>query len=232
MRKSPEKPSDISQEDWDAVDVPEATAEDFARARPFKEVFPEQYKAWKRMGRPPVESPKVHISFRLASDVVDGIRATGQGYNTRVEEVLRDALKRGDLNSQRNLPSAAVPERISERRAQLREQLDELEIAERVLRRFGRQSPTAVSLSDATLRAVQAHGGSATAQEIRDYLSREFGMTVNANRVGVVLHRHRRAGRLIIGHVENRRQRWYSPTPAETTTRSGSARTKDPQHSG
>jgi uncharacterized protein (DUF4415 family) len=101
MRKPPEKPSDISQEDWDAVDVPEATAEDFARARPFKEVFPEQYKAWKRMGRPPVESPKVHISFRLASDVVDGIRATGQGYNARVESVLRDALKRGDLNSRR-----------------------------------------------------------------------------------------------------------------------------------
>jgi hypothetical protein len=42
MRKPPpERPSDISQEDWDAVDVPEATAEDFARARPFKEVFPD-----------------------------------------------------------------------------------------------------------------------------------------------------------------------------------------------
>ena len=27
MRKPPEKPSDISQQDWDAVDVPEATAE-------------------------------------------------------------------------------------------------------------------------------------------------------------------------------------------------------------
>ena len=139
MRKPPEKPSDISQEDWDAVDVPEATAEDFARARPFKEVFPEHYKAWKRMGRPPVESPKVHISFRLASDVVDGIRATGQGYNARVEKVLRDALKRGELNSRLNLPRAAViPERISEMRAQLQEQLDELEITERVLGRFGR----------------------------------------------------------------------------------------------
>jgi uncharacterized protein (DUF4415 family) len=137
MRKPSEKPSNILQEDWDAVDVPEATAEDFARARPFKEVFPEQYKAWKRMGRPPVESPKVHISFRLASDVVDGIRATGQGYNARVEKVLRDALKRGELNSQRNLPSAAViPERISEMRAQLQEQIDELEITERVLGRF------------------------------------------------------------------------------------------------
>ena len=139
MRKPPEKPSDISQQDWDAVDVPEATAEDFARARPFKEIFPEQYKAWKRMGRPPVESPKVHISFRLASDVVDGIRATGEGYNARVEKVLRDALKRGELNSRRNLGSAAVIlERISEMRAQLQEQLDELEITERVLGRFGR----------------------------------------------------------------------------------------------
>ena len=139
MRKPPEKPSDISQQDWDAVDVPEATAEDFARARPFKEIFPEQYKAWKRMGPPPVESPKVHISFRLASDVVDGIRATGEGYNARVEKVLRDALKRGELNSRRNLGSAAVIlERTSEMRAQLQEQLDELEITERVLGRFGR----------------------------------------------------------------------------------------------
>lgn len=143
MRKLPEKPSDISQEDWDSVDVPEATAKDFARARPFKEIFPAQYKAWKRMGRPPVESPKVHISFRLAGDVVDGIRATGQGYNARVEKVLRDALKRGELNSRRNLPPAAViPERISEMRAQLQEQLDELEITERVLGRFG-QAKTA-----------------------------------------------------------------------------------------
>src|SRR5262249_54552066 len=65
------------------------------------------------------------------------------GYNARVEKVLRDALKRGELNSRRNLPPAAVmPERISERRAQLREQLDELEITERVLRRFG-QAETA-----------------------------------------------------------------------------------------
>jgi len=221
MRKPPKKPSDISQEDWDAVDVPEATAEDFARARPFKEVFPEQYKAWKRMGRPPVESPKVHISFRLASDVVDGIRATGQGYNARVETVLRDALKRGELNSRRNLPpAAAMPERISERRVQLQEQinevrdalkrgelqeqLNELEIAERVLKEFGRYAPT---LSDATLRAVQAHGGGATASDVRNYLAQEFGMTVRPNHLGMVLQRHRRGGRL-----ENRDERWYPPS--------------------
>jgi hypothetical protein len=67
------------------VDRPEWTEEDFARARPF------------RMGRPPAENPKVHISFRLASDLVDAIRKSGRGYNARVERVLRAALERGEL---------------------------------------------------------------------------------------------------------------------------------------
>jgi len=81
----------------DDEDNPELTDEDFARARPFKEVFPEQYKAWKKLGRPPVEVCKVHIGFRLAADVVAGVRATGKGYNARVERVLREALAKGEL---------------------------------------------------------------------------------------------------------------------------------------
>jgi uncharacterized protein (DUF4415 family) len=49
------------------------------------------------MGRPPVETPKIHIGFRLAADVVHAIRATGRGYNARVEKVLREALAKGKL---------------------------------------------------------------------------------------------------------------------------------------
>jgi uncharacterized protein (DUF4415 family) len=44
------------------------------------------------MGRPTVAAPKVHIGFRLAADVVKGIRATEPGYNARVERVLREVL--------------------------------------------------------------------------------------------------------------------------------------------
>jgi uncharacterized protein (DUF4415 family) len=47
--------------------------------------------------RPPVEAPKVHIGFRLAVDVVEGIRATGRGYNARVEKILREAIAKGGL---------------------------------------------------------------------------------------------------------------------------------------
>ena len=78
-------------------DNPEWTDADFDRAKPFKEVFPEQHKAWRKRGRPALEKPKVHINFRLAQDVADGIRATGRGYNARVEKVLRDALTKGEL---------------------------------------------------------------------------------------------------------------------------------------
>jgi uncharacterized protein (DUF4415 family) len=97
MSKKPEKPPHISQQEWDEAENPEWTEEDFARAKPFKEVFPEQFEAWKRRGRPAVAAPKVHIGFRLAADVVAGIRATGKGYNAGVEKVLRDALAKGEL---------------------------------------------------------------------------------------------------------------------------------------
>jgi hypothetical protein len=140
-------------------------------------------------------------------------------------------------------------QRISERlarldaeRTKLGDQLNELEIAERVLTRFGgkvdtterrrrgrpartapapaaggqrkarggQQAPS-VSLSDATLQAVQAHGEGATATDVLTYLSREFGMTVRPNHLGIALQRHRRAGRL-----ENRDQRWYLPHTAQS----------------
>ena len=124
--------------------------------------------------------------------------------------------------------------RLDADRAKLAEQLNELDIAERVISRFGiggdataerrrrgrpprtassvagerRSRGTKVaqgpSVSDAALRAVEAHGSGATAGEISDYLSRELGLTVRPNHLGIALQRHRRAGRL-----ENRNQRWF-----------------------
>ena len=82
----------------DLDENPEWTNQDFIRAKPFKEGFPEQFRAWKsRGGRPSVEQPKVHIGLRFAADVVEGIRATGKGYNARVEKILREALAQGRL---------------------------------------------------------------------------------------------------------------------------------------
>jgi hypothetical protein len=53
---------------------------------------------------------------------------------------------------------------------------------------------------------VQAYPEGATANEVLGYLSREFGMAVRPNHLGIALQRHRRAGRL-----ESRDSRWFLP---------------------
>jgi uncharacterized protein (DUF4415 family) len=77
------------------------TADDLKHFRPISKVDPgmiEAVEEFKRRGRPVIgDAPKMHIGFRLASDVVEGIRATGRGYNARVEKVLREALAKGKL---------------------------------------------------------------------------------------------------------------------------------------
>jgi hypothetical protein len=128
--------------------------------------------------------------------------------------------------------------RLDADRAKVAQQLEELEIAERVLSRFGLPQPAerrgrgrparttpadherpslaakpaadTLSLSDATLKAVEAHGGGATAADVMTYLSREFGMAVRPNHLGIALQRHRRAGRL-----ESRDSRWFLPQSAQ-----------------
>ena len=64
-----------------------------------------------------------------------------------------------------------------------------------------------ISISDASLKAVQAHREGVTPAELLNYLLREFGMTVRPNHLGAALQRHRHAGQL-----ENRDQRWYLPS--------------------
>lgn len=48
-------------------------------------------------GRPKVDAPKVHVSFRLAADVVERVKASGKGYNARVEKALSEALAKGKI---------------------------------------------------------------------------------------------------------------------------------------
>jgi len=54
----------------------------------------------------------------------------------------------------------------------------------------------ALPLGDATLRAVDALGNNVSAEQIRVYLGKQFGMQVRPNHLGMALQRHRRGGRL------------------------------------
>ena len=79
-------------------DNPEWTEEDFARARPGREVLPpEVLEAWarfqKKAGRPKgsTTSNKSLVSLRIDNDVLAKFKASGPGWQTRINEALRKA---------------------------------------------------------------------------------------------------------------------------------------------
>lgn len=51
----------------------------------------------RRRGRPAIEQPKVPVTMRVDADVLAAIKATGTGWQTRVNELLREAVRRGKL---------------------------------------------------------------------------------------------------------------------------------------
>ena len=82
----------------DPDDAPELTDDFFANATPMigdKVVSRDEFKAAvaKKMGRPPIETPKKAINIRLGADILDTFRATGKGWQTRIDNALRDWLK-------------------------------------------------------------------------------------------------------------------------------------------
>lgn len=78
-------------EDWD--DNPIWSEEDFARARPTRELLGDAVAdaLIRKPGRPALQPglAKRPISLRLAPDVLEAMRATGRGWQTRAEAVLR-----------------------------------------------------------------------------------------------------------------------------------------------
>lgn len=88
------KPDHISQEDWDAVDVPEWTEEMFRRAKPASEVFPD-FDFPKPRPRGPQKTPtKLQTTVRFDQDVIEYFRGTGPGWQTRMNETLRREVER------------------------------------------------------------------------------------------------------------------------------------------
>ncbi|AWN50606.1 BrnA antitoxin family protein [Methylobacterium sp. 17Sr1-1] len=76
-------------------DNPEITAEQFARMRPAGEVLPPAlYAALTRRGRPKAEVTKVPVTIRLDRDVVEAFKATGDGWQTRMNATLKRAARR------------------------------------------------------------------------------------------------------------------------------------------
>lgn len=75
-------------------EVRELTTEDFKHFKAAAEVLPtELLKVLPKRGRPRSPAPKQAVNIRLAPDIIDAFRATGRGWQTRINNALRDWLK-------------------------------------------------------------------------------------------------------------------------------------------
>lgn len=79
-----------SDQDEDAI------ARGIAQDVDTREVTPQvMAKMVRRRGRPHVANPKEPATLRLDGDLLQGLRESGSGWQTRVNEVLRQAWERG-----------------------------------------------------------------------------------------------------------------------------------------
>ena len=90
-----EEEAAIQQEIAADPDARAWTEADVETARPAREVLPPKlYEALTaKRGRPESVNPKVFTGIRFDADVLDGLRALGKGWQTRVNDALREWLK-------------------------------------------------------------------------------------------------------------------------------------------
>ena len=82
----------IGKENSTAPDFDPDTAPDLS-----KDGWPEKFaKVAVRRGRPPVARPKVSTTIRLSQDVIDHFRSGGRGWQTRIDDALREWIGRQD----------------------------------------------------------------------------------------------------------------------------------------
>ncbi len=85
--------ADIQRQIASDPDNSEWTEDDLAKAKPFTDVFPELAGQMQRDvgGRPRSSNPKVPVSLRLDPDVLVKFKATGPGWQTRINDALQAA---------------------------------------------------------------------------------------------------------------------------------------------
>lgn len=103
------KKKSVGSKAWrDPDDAPELTGKWFRDA----DLYEGERLVRRGRGRPRLERPKAQITLRLDQDVIDGLRATGEGWSGRVNDALRRWLKTKSASTapkrKRSSPSRAA----------------------------------------------------------------------------------------------------------------------------
>ncbi|MGD9867799.1 MAG: BrnA antitoxin family protein [Hyphomicrobiales bacterium] len=79
------------------TDNPQWTRDDFRRARPASELPSEIRKAFPKTRGPQKAPKKIPVSIRLSPEVVDHFKATGPGWQSRIDNTLKKAVAKGNV---------------------------------------------------------------------------------------------------------------------------------------
>ncbi|KVD44179.1 hypothetical protein WT24_01630 [Burkholderia sp. MSMB1078WGS] len=88
IRNTPEEEAAIARGIAADSDAHELSDEEIDAMEPFVEVVA------KKFGRPKLEHPKEQVSIRYDADILAAFRADGPGWQTRMNDALRDWLKK------------------------------------------------------------------------------------------------------------------------------------------
>ena len=78
----------------DDGEVRELTAEDLALFRPAHEVLPPELRKLLGVRGPQKRPTKISTTLRLSPEVMEAFRATGPGWQTRIDAALKDWLRK------------------------------------------------------------------------------------------------------------------------------------------
>src|SRR6266446_3136436 len=78
-----------TRKDWDDVQSPELTAGEMAKAKPFAKAFPELAASIRRRSGPNKAPTKKLVSIRRSGQVLQVYKATGPGWQSRIDQDLR-----------------------------------------------------------------------------------------------------------------------------------------------
>ena len=84
------KPNNIKQKDWDAINSPPLSDDLLQKMRPVRELHPERPARVRGQQKLPV---KVPVYIRLSPEIVEFFRAQGKGWQTNINVILRKYVK-------------------------------------------------------------------------------------------------------------------------------------------
>ena len=79
--------------DWDAVSAdPDCSPDEGSEAKPFADIFPDLAASARRDAAVALKPALTRVSLQVSADVLDRFKASGPGWQARMDEALRKAV--------------------------------------------------------------------------------------------------------------------------------------------